>query len=64
MSYSCYESDYRNQEQYVNLRDMAVKKAQALTKNEPPQTKEEEKDETNEFKASVTTTLSFNEDID
>ena len=36
MSYSCYESDYRNEEQYIYLRDMALKKAQAqqTTKNE------------------------------
>lgn len=39
MSYSCYESDYRNQEQYVYLRDMALKKAQQqLTQNEIPKT--------------------------
>lgn len=62
MSYSCYESDYRNQEQYVYLRDMAVRKAQALAKNESP--KEEEKDEKDDFKARGTTTLSFNDHID
>lgn len=64
MSYSCYESDYRNQEQYVYLRDMALKKTQTqqTTKNES--TQKQEASDKDDLKERVITTLSSNKEIE